>query len=425
MIRERIEFPLELLEPELTAAGWDESEHPRHPKGTPVEGGRFAPKGEDVFISEPEDWSAVLAAQGQMERLWREQAARAASENGVERGWDDAIQAKILVQNSIAAKLKGDADFKSLYKALDPHGDWEAEFGPGGSMLTAKTREQKIAALAVKNWSTTASDGDPVALQFQMAAEQEFGLEPSTYVRQAWQRYLDGMAETYGKMDFDELTISQKANAQIFTEQQMAGARKFLRAQYELTQKMFKDAGITEVYGYRGMRFDGVGTRTPPPQEIRDSLESAKARFSADDEAWMAEARKDSSDANLTRLGRAPRFQDYAGQDIMSIHQNPLSSWAHDFNTAETFASGGAIGAVAGTRIDVRRILSTPFTGFGCLDENEMVVLGGEDMDAMVWSWDSDNWRPASDGEFHDQWEAAASRDYERRKEARRAATGG
>lgn len=36
---------------ELTAAGWNEADHPRHPGGSP-EGGRFAPKGEEVLGSD-------------------------------------------------------------------------------------------------------------------------------------------------------------------------------------------------------------------------------------------------------------------------------------------------------------------------------------------------------------------------------------
>lgn len=94
--------------------------------------------------------------------------------------------------------------------------------------------------------------------------------------------------------------------------------------------------------------------------------------------------------------------------DILSVHQNPLSSWAHSFNSANSFANGNArVHSLAGTKIDVRRVLSTPFTGFGCLDEDEMVVLGGTDMDAMVWSWFDGDWSPPADQEFHLQWTKA------------------
>lgn len=404
----------------LTAGGWDESEHPRHPKGTPVEGGRFAPKGEEVFVSEPEDWSTVLSRQAEMERLWRDQTNLAYAQHGASAD-DDAVTAKIAVQDRIAAKLEGDKDFASLIAVLDPTGDWTAEFGPGGSMSTAKTVEQQTAALAVKNWATSSSDTDPIALQFQLAAEEEFGLERSPYVDKAWNDYLERVSNANNGEQLSSLSKRTLQLEQVFTEQQMRGARKFLRAQYELTQQMFKDAGITEVYAYRGMRFDGLDSLVPPPAEIVTSLSEANARYDADNEAWMAAARRDPSDDNLRKIGRAPRQQDYAGQDIMSIHQNPLSSWAHSFHPANTFSGGGVVGAVAGTRIDVRRILSTPFTGFGCLDEDEMVVLGGTDMDAMVWSWDSSHWRPESDQDFQEQWMSAATRDYEARRVARAA----
>jgi hypothetical protein len=248
----------------------------------------------------------------------------------------DAELAKVRVQDGIAAKLEGDEDFKSLIVALDPYGDWKSEFEPGGSMQTAKTTEQQVAALSVATWARTSGDTDPIALQFQIAAEQEFGLEANPFVHQALEGY---------KLDSEQ----NPPDRVFFTDQQMAGARKYLRAQYELTQDLFEREGITEVYAYRGMAWR--------PTEVPDEIEQL-------------------------RSGRK-------GTGVISVHGNPLSSWSLGFNTAESFTTKYDVKAIAGTRIDVRRILSTPFTGFGCLGEEELVVLGGDDMDAMTWAWNN------------------------------------
>ena len=383
----------------MVSAGWDESKHPRHPEGS-SEGGKFAPKGEELFQSEPEDWSTVLSHQAEMEQLWEEQKYRdlaSANDRGIRA--DESVRAKIGVQDKLAAKLNGDADFKSLVRALDPYEDWKQEFEPGGSMATADTVEKQTAALAVANWARSSGDSDAIALQFQLAAEQEFGLEPNEFIHKAWEETQQHYADAQG-MTLEEWQAQgpEATSRELFTPQQMAGARKFVRAQYDLTQQMFKDAGITHVYAYRGMKFGDPSGPAGPPGAITESLQRGADQFISRSEFWEKDDRR----------GTPPKQGDYPGMDILSVHQNPLSSWAHSFNSANSFANGNArVHSLAGTKIDVRRVLSTPFTGFGCLDEDEMVVLGGTDMDAMVWSWFDGDWSPPADQEFHLQWTKA------------------
>jgi len=332
----------------LRAAGWDESEHPRHPGGT-SEGGQFAPRGEDVFQpTVPGTYDEYLDEVGHVDTAWENWTADTAqmyagkvpARYSMIAGHDvepkDAELAKARVQDGIAAKLEGDEDFKSLIAALDPYGDWKSEFEPGGSMQTAKTTEQQVAALSIATWARTSGDTDPIALQFQIAAEQEFGLEANPFVHLAFEGY---------KMDSEQ----NPPDLVFFNDQQMAGARKFLRAQYELTQDLFKQEGITEVYAYRGMAWR--------PGEVPAEIETLRA------------SRR--------------------GTGIVSVHGNPLSSWSLAFHTADAFTGKHDVKAIAGTKIDVKRILSTPFTGFGCLSEKELVVLGGDDMDAMTWAWNN------------------------------------
>lgn len=387
----------------VTSSAWDESEHPRHEGGQPI-GGQFAPKGEEIFESSPGNTGELLAGHAQMEKLWEDQTVRTRIDYGsrltpgMPTGGDDrdAIMAKIRVQDTIAAKLEGDADFKSLIAVLDPYGDWKSSFEPGGDMATATTTEQQVAALAIKNWSISSADSDIVALQFQLAAEQEFGLEPNQYVHDQWSTFV-GSEINQEKMRADPDAMRR---SQIFNEQQMAGARKFLRAQYDQTQEMFADAGITHVYSYRGMKFDGRGAMIPPPAEIVESLNRATDRYFADDASWR----------RTGESGRPPREGDYPGLDIVKVHQNPLSSWAHNYYPAYEFSGGGIVKSVLATKIDVRRVLSTPFTGFGCLNEAEMVVLGDQDMDAFAWSWDSHSYTPENSNDYWKEWQSAAKR---------------
>ncbi len=110
--------------------------------------------------------------------------------------------------------------------------------------------------------------------------------------------------------------------------------RDFLRAQYDETQAWFKERGITHVTLYRGVKV--------PKESWREGFGATDAELSA------------------------------------------LSSFTTDIGVAESFARGGPGGWIPGTKptmiacdVPVDRILSTPFTGFGCLGEREVVVLGG------------------------------------------------
>lgn len=408
----------------LVSAAWDESEHPRHPEGT-HKGGKFAPKGEELFVSEPEDWGTVVGHQVEMQKLWTEQKVYSAEIYGdlaKEKGQryskianefvtpEDAALCKIRVQEQIAAQLKDDPDFRSLIAKLDPYGDWKSEFEPGGEMATADTVEKQTAALAINSWAQTSGDHDPTAIQFQIAAENEFGLEPNEFVMDAYNRIIQDWGPERDKV--------------LFNEQEMRGARKFLRAQYDLTQQMLQDAGIDSVYLYRGMKFGSTDTDPSVPSEIKQAVDDARERFYADDKRWSELAADDPSDENLRVIGNPPKMKDYAATTITTIHQNPLSSWAHDFNSAATFAVGNYTMAVVGTRVDRRRILSTPFTGFGCLNENEMVVLGDVDMDGFVWAGHNDlsTWWVDNDKDFHDQWARAYQKSRARKRNERRRA---
>lgn len=102
-------------------------------------------------------------------------------------------------------------------------------------------------------------------------------------------------------------------------------AKVYVRAEYEATQAWFKSQGITHVSLYRGVR-------------------STKGLVGGNvDEA----------------------------QDVM---MQPASSWSTSKSTARGFAGGKYLLEV---RVPVERILSTSVTGRGCLNESEVLVIGG------------------------------------------------
>ena len=205
--------------------------------------------------------------------------------------------------------------------------EWMDEHGSNAGWnelnVPAPTTNQIGVAMAVGSWAATSSDSDIVSLSMQQAAIEEFGLE--------------GISPTL------QQNLLGRVDAKV-----VVGGRKFLRAQYDLTQEFFKSAGVTEVEGFRGVRFKNV-----------------KQPFKL-------------------------------GQQMAEITFNPLSSFSVHYDTALDFASRGggeeatdahlAQGALLAQSIPVSRILSTPFTGFGCYGEGEMVVLGDKS-NAYVHAW--------------------------------------
>jgi len=66
------------------------------------------------------------------------------------------------------------------------------------------------------------------------------------------------------------------------------------------------------------------------------------------------------------------------------VQLNPASSFSTDTRIASNFAAGagddvrGSFSYVMETTVPAERILSTPLTGIGCANENEVVVVGGD-----------------------------------------------
>jgi hypothetical protein len=108
-------------------------------------------------------------------------------------------------------------------------------------------------------------------------------------------------------------------------------ARACVDAMYARTQQWFAERGIKELTLFRGMK-KTVGADPTPLKETGKPLE-------------------------------------------VTAHLNPLNSWSTDYEIAKAFSGG--LGYVLTARVPVSRVVGSCFTGVGCLNEKEFVVLGG------------------------------------------------
>jgi hypothetical protein len=201
------------------------------------------------------------------------------------------------------------------------------------SDLSAELRSELATSTMVSDWAGSSNDAHPRSLTVQNLAEEVFGIENAS----EW-----------------DSKVPPKTLAQIdeYTEKFGDVYRAYIKAQYELTQQKFKDAGITEVVLYRGMNEVGY-------EDVK-GLDQREVRST-------------------------------------EIQSRPLSSWSTNIDTAYEFGVGQDSGytddkflwamendedmgypLLMRQVVPVEAIFATPFTGVGCYKEEEMVVLGGE-----------------------------------------------
>jgi hypothetical protein len=173
----------------------------------------------------------------------------------------------------------------------------------------------------VKTWAHTSNDHDPVSLGFQQAAADTFGVELSEWQKQKINETVDRHRKEDGTWEFVDVELFDNSRRD---------SAKVLEAMYDNTQVELKAAGLKEVTLYRGM--------TQPK-------------------------------------GADPRLG-----DEYDIGPNAVGSWSLDYNVAENFASRygdpDVDGVVLKMAVPAERIVSTPFTGSGCLTEKEFLVAG-------------------------------------------------
>ena len=171
----------------------------------------------------------------------------------------------------------------------------------------------QISSDLIKNWAITSNGNDFVSLAMQDVAKKEFGISAAAN----WQ------IDPENQKKIDKIV---KNNGNLLG--------RFLRAQYDATQEYFNRKGITKVTLYRGVKKFAN-------HEIVESTFPNGGRFTA------------------------------------TLGLRPLSAWSTSRRVAEVFASAFEQSRLFRKEFDVKDILCFPGTGFGCLDEKEMVVIGG------------------------------------------------
>jgi len=211
--------------------------------------------------------------------------------------------------------------------------------------------KQALISGLVHTWAISANDSNDVALSMQNVARELFSVDGAVGWDRGNQYRMDRVVASPGPgqimEDFD--------GAPVLSEMQRKFVGEFLQTSHEATQQYFEDRGITHLAVYRGIT------------------------------------------AGENAFGEPIAIGD---MDIREVRMRPLSSWSINEATARSFSrrpGNDQSGYVIKAFVPIKDIFSTPFTGFGCLEEDETVILG-RPMQAMVFRVDEAT-RYSADGE--------------------------
>jgi hypothetical protein len=230
------------------------------------------------------------------------------------------------VESKLQERLKDNEDyqyFKENFNKLDP--TFPSEEFSGISL------ERKL----VSKWAQSSGDDHTIPVFMQDMAREEFGLDSASSIHFG-RRARDELDQYAFRKDLDHVKFEN-------------GAKAFLREMYNETQQSLADAGIKEVVLLRG---------------------------------WGDTALKKSKDMKKTVikdahwLGNEFDIDIYEGQ----VRTQPMSSFAYAPGSADlfSFTSSPKKSVITATKVPASKILSTPASGYGCLREHEMVVLGSK-----------------------------------------------
>ncbi len=180
----------------------------------------------------------------------------------------------------------------------------------------------------IGKWAYSSADEDPLALVLQRAVQEEFDLKDLR----------DPMESVYRR--------STRAGVDWWLETgYMPLFRRFVRAEYELTQDWLRRNGITHIKLYRG-----YGWYPPRGDVIPRQLALLFNSFE-----------------------RTSRLEDV----VIEGRLQPASSFSFVREVAELTFARDDYSMVEEAVVPAERILSTARTGRGCLFEREFIVLGG------------------------------------------------
>ena len=179
--------------------------------------------------------------------------------------------------------------------------------------------KEAMVSKLVHSWAESSNDSNRISLAIQDTVENLFQTQSARW---------SGIADV-------REYITQEVDAILGDEKMQKVLKSFVKAQYDATQQYFEAKGIKTVTVFRGMHKNNAKWCTLPESKTRPQ-----------------EA---------------------------TLNMRPLSSWSADIYVANQFAQEDVEyddGIVFKCTFPVENVFSVPFTGVGCVDEDEVVVLG-------------------------------------------------
>jgi 4a-hydroxytetrahydrobiopterin dehydratase len=224
----------------------------------------------------------------------------------------DPKTVKAFVAKQLSGPLRDAHDEKTLIAARDELRSLGINLKSGSTLSTDPA--EAVAALLVRSWAVTSSDGHPVSIAIQEEARERF--------------HLTGADDLGEAADKNNVEVSDGLKSVIGT---------YVQETYDQTQKMLADTGITHLTLFRGLAVD---QDEAPRDGVQTIVTRPLSSFSTD---WD--------------LG-----QDYATK-------------RYDEQLDKTDSATAIMTAV---RVPASRVFSTFATGSGAHNESELVLLGGK-----------------------------------------------
>lgn len=234
----------------------------------------------------------------------------------------------------------------------------------------------------VRQWADSSNDNDMRSLSIQEVAGETFGIGMGE-----WQQ--ERMSETVQKSRIDRLYKLMEVMADPAIPMRRQAARvldefsKEVRGQFMFERDELEGLAAEVRSGNREIK-----ALSDLPALLIETEAAAKAKIQRAVTAMYENTQQRLAELGITEV-RAYRgflaegnvYDDLVQATNATFATSPLSSWSLDYAIARDFSDphGNETGLVIEAVIPAARIFSLPSTGNGCLNEYEVVALGGTD----------------------------------------------